>query len=75
MTTSTTTSTTTGATMKKLVLVLALAAVASPVFAFMTLKSCTMVNTMSGARWLGTYCNASGECVKVMFSNYCPYSL
>ncbi len=62
--------------MKKLVLVLALAAAASPVLAFsMTLKSCTMVNTMSGARWLGTYCNASGECVKVMFSSYCPYSL
>jgi hypothetical protein len=69
------TSTATKTTMKKLILIAAMAAAASPVFAFMTLKSCTMVNTMSGARWLGTYCNTSGECVKVMFSSYCPYSL
>ena len=74
MTTSTT-STTIGATMKKFVLVLALAAAASPALALMNLKSCTMVSTMSGTRWLGTYCNFGGECVKVMFSSYCPYSL
>jgi hypothetical protein len=43
--------------------------------AFMTLKSCKMVNTMQGVRWLGLYCDSQRNCVQQLFAEYCPYMI
>lgn len=47
-------------------------AAASPALAFMSLRSCVMVNTMQGPQYMGTYCDSQGNCMKALFSGYCP---
>lgn len=62
--------------MKKLILALSLVASAAPVLAYTyTLRSCTLISTMNGIRYLGTYCNAMGECIKQVTVEYCPLAL
>lgn len=62
--------------MKKAALVLAIAITAlSPAWAYMSLRSCVMINTLQGVRWVGTYCDAQGTCVKAVFTEYCPVML
>lgn len=58
---------------KMIVVVLAAACLSGPALAVMTLKSCRMVSTMSGVKWLGVYCDSAGTCVQQLFDNYCPY--
>ena len=63
--------------MKKFVIPVMLSALlmSGPAMAFMTLKSCNMVNTMNGVRWLGVYCDAQRNCVQQLFNEYCPYMI
>jgi hypothetical protein len=63
--------------MKKFIIPVALCAMlmSGPAMAFMTLKSCSMVNTMNGVRWLGVYCDAQRNCVQQLFNEYCPYMI
>ena len=52
--------------MKKFYIPVIMAAVlaSGPAFAFMSLKSCNMVNTLKGVRWLGVYCDSQRNCVQ-----------
>jgi len=61
--------------MKRLAVIAAIMLASSPAFAMLTLKSCTMVNTMNGVRWLGVYCDSQRNCVQQMFRDYCPYMI
>ena len=63
--------------MKKFYVPVILAALlaSGPAFAMMTLKSCSMVNTMNGVRWLGVYCDSQRNCVQQLFTEYCPYMI
>lgn len=55
--------------------ILATLLASGPAFAFLTLKSCNMVNTTQGVRWLGTYCDSQRNCVQQLFTEYCPYMI
>lgn len=46
-----------------------------PAFAMLTLKSCNMVNTTQGVKWLGVYCDSQRNCVQQLFNEYCPYMI
>ena len=63
--------------MKKFFVPLILSAlfISGPAHAFMTLKSCKMVNTMNGVRWLGVYCDSQNNCVQQLSVDYCPYMI
>lgn len=62
--------------MKKVfVVMLAAAFLSGPAMAYMTLKSCQMISTSSGVKWLGRYCDAAGNCVQQLSDSYCPYVL
>lgn len=47
-------------------------AAASPALAFMSLRSCNIINTMGGIKYMGTYCDVRGDCIKMLFDSYCP---
>lgn len=47
-------------------------AAASPALAFMSLRSCNLINTMNGVKYVGTYCDVRGDCIKMLFDSYCP---
>lgn len=62
--------------MKKLALAaIAAALIAGPAWAFMSLRNCVMITTTQGTRWVGTYCDAQGTCVRAVFTEYCPMVL
>ena len=63
--------------MRKLLVPLILSAlfISGPAHAFMTLRSCNMVNTMNGVKWLGVYCDSQRNCVQQLFNEYCPYMI
>ena len=57
--------------MKKILVIAAILA-SGPALSFMSLKSCNVISTTSGTKWMGTYCDMQGNCLKMLFDSYCP---